>query len=261
MPQLSIDAICMNTEPVPDWLIPDTLYRGSQILIAAMEGVGKSAFCYTLSNALATGSEFIGRVGPCRVLYFDEENARGELAAYVRWSWRGLGSPSLDLLRANLRIESLTLGVSLDWSMTMRTLAAEFKPDLIIVDTANPACHIRNENDNGEASAASHEIRLAQAVAGPGCCAIVLKHLRLNSELGRLDVRGAKAWKGAVDAIWFHLARPGRRRPDGWRNTYIRPEKYRAYGLRDVLSITPRVEPQSLFALEIRRDKSDGLEP
>ena len=66
MPQLSIDAICMNTEPVPDWLIPDTLYRGSQILIAAMEGVGKSAFCYTLSNALATGSEFIGRVGPCR---------------------------------------------------------------------------------------------------------------------------------------------------------------------------------------------------
>ena len=211
------------------------------IVLCGMAGVGKSFFSYHLANALATGSVFIDAPAPlCRVLYCDEENSRADLAAYARWTWRGLGSPSRDLLRENMRIESRTLGAAAAWGVALRQLAAAHRPQVIIIDTATPACHIMDENSNAEAAAATQQLRLAQDAGGPDCVMILLKHLRLDHQTGRVDLRGAKHWKGAVDSIWYHLFRPGPRRTDGWRNTFIRPEKSRAYGLRDNLIIRPR---------------------
>lgn len=135
----------------------------------------------------------------------------------------------------------------------MRVTAEAFKPDLIIVDTATPACHILNENDNSEASIAAQQIRQAQDASGHHCAALILKHLRVDQHTGSVDVRGAKHWKGAVDAIWYHLFRPGRPRGDGWRNTHIRPEKTRAYGLKDELLITPEPKPNIIRLIINRR--------
>jgi len=251
--RVSIDSVYLETEPAPQWLVPDLIYCGSMIILAAAAGVGKSVFCYALANALATGSPFIGAVPPCRVLYFDEENSRGDLSAYARWTWRGLDSPPIDLIRSNLRIESLTLGSATDWALALRATAAEFKPSLMIIDTATPACRIVNENDNAEATIAAREIRLAQQAGAPGCAALVLKHLRFDASTGQVDVRGAKAWKGAVDAVWFMRHSAGRPRADGWRNTRIYPDKTRAFGLRDTLQITPHFDNGFNYRLEIQR--------
>src|SRR5439155_437576 len=185
---------------------------------------------------------------------------RADLSAYARWTWRGLGSPARSLLNENLRIESRTLSGANHWDRTLRELCGEFKPSLIILDTTTPACHIKNENDNAEAAAAAQRIRLAMDESGPDCAAILLKHLRVDSVTGRVDVRGAKHWKGAVDAIWYHLFCSGPRREDGWRNTYIRPDKSRAYGLRDKITIRPVIRPGLFCKLEISRAKYQSSE-
>lgn len=237
------------------------IHKGNLILLCGLAGIGKSFFSYSLANALATGSKFIGQKMPTKkVLYIDEENARADLAAYARWTWRGMGSPSRDLLKANLIIESRTLLGSPNWAAVLLEKAYTHKPDLIIIDTATPACHIKDENDNAEAAQATQAIRIAQDGAGPQCAVLVLKHLRIDSATHHLDVRGAKHWKGAVDAVWYHLYTRGRKRADGWRNTYIRPEKSRAYGLKDHLLIKPSLAPHSVF-LEVERRINPDLDP
>lgn len=252
---IPIDQIYTDIEPTPDWLVPRLIHKGNLILLCGLPGTGKSFFSYALANALATGSHLLdGELLPTKkILYFDEENARADLSAYARWTWRGMGAPSRDLLRANLRIESRTLGASDDWGKTLIGRAEKFRPDLIIIDTATPACHIKNENDNAEAAIATQQIRLALDAAGPQCSALVLKHLRFDADTHRVDVRGAKHWKGAVDAIWYHLFTRGPRRADGWRNTRIVPEKGRAYGLRDELVIRPEHVDDHSVTLNIER--------
>lgn len=254
MPRIPTDLVYTDHEPDPDWLIPNTIHKGNLVLLAGLAGIGKSLFCYTLANSLATSTHLLnGSAPPCRVLYCDEENGRADLMAYARWTWRGLGSPGRDLLDSNLRIESRTLSSSNAWNVVLRQLCDEFKPDLLILDTTTPACHVKDENDNAEAAAACQQIRVAMDASGPHCAALLLKHLRVDSKTGRMDVRGAKHWKGAVDGIWYHLFSPGRKRADGWRNTYIRPEKARAYGLHETIHITPHSEPRQLVKLGIER--------
>lgn len=252
--RIPVEKIYLDEEPRPDWLIPNMIHEGNMIVVAGLAGVGKSFFSYALSNALATGSAFIDRaLPPKRILYFDDENSRADLSAYARWTWRGLGSPSRDLLSENLRIESRTLSGAQLWGRALQDISAEFKPDLLIIDTATPACHIVNENDNGEASAAAQKIRIACDVSGPQCSALILKHLKVDPATGHSDIRGAKAWNGAVDAVWHHKFRAGQPRKNGWRTTYIQPEKSRAFGLRDNLIIRPIVTSERIVKLEIIR--------
>lgn len=255
MPRVPTDTIFTDIEPEPDWLIKDTVHKGNLILLAGLAGIGKSLFSYSLANSLATATHFLnGAASPqYRILYCDEENGLADLSAYARWTWRGFGSPGRDVLDKNLRIEARTLSGSNAWHVTLRQLCGEFKPHLLILDTATPACHIQDENDNAEAAAACQKIRLAMDESGPECAGIVLKHLRLDPTSGRMEVRGAKHWKGAVDAIWYHLYCPGPKRADGWRNTHIRPEKSRAYGLHDDILIKPVSQPRYLVRLDVTR--------
>lgn len=261
MPRVPTDSIYTDTEPQPDWLIQNTIHKGNLILLAGLAGIGKSMFCYTLANSLATGTHWLDGSAPTyRVLYCDEENGRADLSAYARWTWRGLGSPERDLLESNLRIESRTLSSSNAWNATLIQLCGEFHPDLLVLDTTTPACHIQDENDNAEAAAACQQVRVAMDAAGPACAALLLKHLRVDTKTGRMDVRGAKHWKGAVDGIWYHLFSSGPKRKDGYRNTFIRPEKSRAYGLHERIDIKPAVTPSLLVKLGISRTNIPGDE-
>lgn len=254
MPRIPTDSIFTETEPEPDWLIKDTIHKGNLILLCGLAGIGKSMFCYTLANSLATGTHWLDGTAPTyRVLYCDEENGRADLSAYARWTWRGLGKPGRELLDSNLRIESRTLSGSNSWHVTLRQLCDEFKPHLVLLDTTTPACHIEDENDNAEAAQACQKIRVAMDAAGPDCAGLLLKHLRVDTKTGRVDVRGAKHWKGAVDGIWYHLFGSGPKRQDGWRNTFIRPEKARAYGLHEFIKIRPEPTPGLLVKLAITR--------
>lgn len=226
----------------PPWLVEDLLLQGQMVVLAGDPGVGKSILAYTLALSVAFDLPFLGlptATGP--ILYFDEENSHPDLCEYLRWVWRGLGSPNL--LKAPLvRIEHFSLaGKGLARWELLKQAAADQHPILIVVDTVTPACNIQDENDNAEASRALHHLRQVQAVAGPRCTVLLLKHsLTMHEDAPhRRTVRGAKTWEGETDGLIFHSLAPGRPRKDGLRRTRLIPGKVRAYGLREALSIDP----------------------
>ena len=231
----------LTTPPPPtDWLVPGLLVRGGLMVIAGDPGVGKSALIYGLSLALATGSSILSRPLPLsRVLYFDEENSEHDSRRYVSWLWRGLDCPDVSQVVENLRLERFTLSPQQRPYELMHRLTQAHKADVVVIDTATPACRILDENSNAEASLAIRQLRLVRNAGAPNCTMIVLKHARVDGQTGKRDIRGAKAWKGEADAILFHVASPGQPPSTGWRTTHLEPGKVRADGLRANLSITP----------------------
>lgn len=215
------------------------------IALCGLAGVGKSVFGYTLALALGSGNKIFERpTEPSRVLYIDEENGHRDRRAYIYRAWIGLKRPEKVPLAENVAVHGFALSASdLPWDGCLRGLAAALKPALIVIDTTTPACRIKDENSNGEAALAAQKIRGVMSLAGPDASCILMKHLRVNPETGQVDMRGAKAWKGAVDAVWYHRRAAGRPRKDGLYRTYIQPEKVRAFGLQTELVIdAERVE-------------------
>jgi hypothetical protein len=201
--------------------------------------VGKSYLAYNMAIATACGIPILGRqVAPGKVLYVDEENSPADMRSYLYWAWGALGRPSIDTLCENLHILHFQLSCDpLGWSQRIYTACYTFQPTFIIIDTVTPACHIKDENDNGEAAIAAQKLRQAQHTS-PGSTMLLLKHLRQTPD-GHTDVRGAKYWKGTVDAILYHKKSRGKPRADGLCKTIIEPEKARAYGLRHSIEINP----------------------
>lgn len=231
--------------PQAEWLIPNLIPKGSMIAMCGLEGVGKSVFGYTLCAALGSGLQILGRdTQPSKILYMDEENGHRDRRAYLYRAWVGLGRPSKEVLAENLAVHGFALlSSTADWYITLKALAASHKPDLIVIDTVTPACRIKDENSNGEAAVAANKLRGVMNSAGADCAVLIMKHLRVNRDTGQVDMRGAKLWKGTVDAIWYHRRPSGRPRKDGLYKTYIRPEKVRAFGLQTEIEIdAQRVE-------------------
>lgn len=216
------------------------------VVLAGEAGIGKSTLSYALAVAKATGRPFLGRpIEPGRVLYFDEENSEPDFEEYLRWVWRGLGEPTTrprpTLLDEHLKMERFQLAAAAPRHFEyMADIAKKWKPELIIIDTATPACCIRDENDNGEASMAISRLRGIQRATGPRTTFLILKHAKLDHADGQRRVRGAKTWVGSTDATLFHTAVVGGPRKDGLRTSRLEPDKVRAFGLRGYLRIVPR---------------------
>lgn len=224
----------------PPWLVPDLICQGTMVVLAGEAGAGKSYFSYTLGLALAAGLPFLTRpTVHSKVLYFDEENSLPDLRQYLRWAWNGLGRPSVVSIAQNFIHEHFSLAAAgRNWDDYLTMAAMKHQPRLIVLDTTTPACHVTDENDNAEATDAIRRLRRAQTVA-PGCTLLLLKHARLNEMEGVWQMRGAKAWKGSTDATLVHQVGRGRPRKDGLRNTVIRPDKVRAFGLRVPIHLHP----------------------
>lgn len=240
--RLDIRAIMEHEDDTPSWLVQDMLAQGSLVILAGAPGVGKSVLSYTLALAVASGESFLGAPTHAgKVLYFDEENSLPDVQQYLRWAWRGLGKPLLDNLESHLYIEHFSLAsVGTHRYDYMRDAAAQYRPYLIVLDTASPACDIRDENDNAEASRAIHQLRRVLGAAGPQATMLILKHARIDNMPGLpRTIRGAKTWLGELDSVLFHVADRGRPRKDGLRPSRIEPDKVRAFGLRNTLSIIP----------------------
>lgn len=234
----------LTKDPIQaDWLVPGILCKGSIIVLAGDAGVGKSMLCYSLAIALASGGKFLGQqVKIERVLYFDEENSRADSDAYHRRVWLGLGSPSTELLDTNLFLHHFSLSDSFE--LEMCAAASQLKPGLIVIDTANAACKIDDENDNAKASRAIKAIRnVRQSTGRPETTVLILKHARLTHDKhGRehRDIRGAKTWKSELDGLIIHTAARGRPARHGrYRNTFLWPAKSRAFGLVESIEIIP----------------------
>ena len=238
--------ILIGDDPVVSWLLPNFIARGSLIIWAGEPGVGKSTCCYSLGLACATGIPFLNfvPVRPLRVLYFDQENSRPDRDQYLRWAWHGLKQPSIPLIGENFWTRHFELGTT-DWHVKAAVAIRDVRPDLMIFDTATPCFAIENENDNGMATHAINRIRGLQSLVSPSPAAQVLKHSRIVREDAEQDkepqrtIRGAKAWVGAADGVWFHVKDAGHPREDGLSNTTIQPAKTRAFGLRYPVHIKP----------------------
>lgn len=234
------DIVTRPSRP-PDWVVPGILHKGTLVVLAGQPGVGKSVLSLSLAVAKASGYPFLGRdLTRGRVLYFDEENSQPDFEEYLRWAWRGLGRPDPTLLE-NLQMERFSLAEkssSFEGHFRyMRECATQFQPELIILDTATPACQIKDENDNAMATSAIQHLRAVQQAAS-GSCMLILKHAKVDTEHGTHTVRGAKAWVGATDATIFHMGTPTKR-VDGLRDSQLVPEKVRAFGLQETLKIVP----------------------
>jgi len=228
-----------------EWILPEFLPRGALLALAGVPGAGKSYLCYYLSMAVACGLSVLGLQPPrpFRVVYFDEENSRPDRIQYERWAWHGLGKPALDRLIENFWPVPFALGSS-EWAEEAAAILDELQPDLFVVDTATPACDIRNENDNGEAAQVIAQLRHLMRLSTPEASALVLKHAKLIHEDGSYTLRGAKTWMGQVDSFSFLVRAVGRPTTDarkrGLSRTRLVPGKVRAFGLRTPLLIEPR---------------------
>lgn len=244
-PANPIVPILTGTDPVVQWLMPEFVAQGSLIILAGEPGAGKSFVCYVIGLACAAGIPVLDYVPirPLRVLYFDQENSRPDRDQYLRWAWNGLGRPDIPLIAQNFWTRHFELGTA-DWHVRAAHAIKDVCPDIIFFDTATPCFTILDENDNGIATQTVNKLRGLQALLSPAPAIFVLKHSRIvvedaGEEEPRRTIRGAKAWAGAADAVWFHIRTPGRPRTDGLANTYIQPAKTRAFGLRQTVRIHP----------------------
>lgn len=249
----------------PTWIVKDMFPRGTMIIIAGEAGAGKSYLMYNLAYAIAAGKDFLGHpTVPTRVVYFDEENAEPDFLQYNQWAWTAAGCQDLTETDRWLDIQHYALLSA--WKKPMARCIKDFKPGLVIVDTATPAFHIQDENDNAEASRAIQALRQVRELAGDkDLTFIILKHERQRDEQGhRRTIRGAKVWLGAVDQVLYHTIAPGaRRRVDGTRKTRLEPDKLRAYALDHVIAIDPLKvtgPPNSLILRASRLSSSEDPE-
>lgn len=237
----------------PDWIVKDMIPRGTMVILAGEAGAGKSTLCYVMAYAVSCGMPFLGHAThPTNVLYFDEENGEPDWLQYNQWAWAGLGCPSTDLLDERLRLEHFSLVGG--WKEVMAKAIKEHQPGLVIVDTASPAFHVKDENDNAEATRIMQVLRHLRQL-GDKTTFIVLKHEKHQDSHGpaesRRTIRGAKAWMGAFDQVIFHVICNGaKRRKDGTRLTQLEPDKLRAFALRHRIRIDPSFtdsEPKGLI--------------
>lgn len=223
----------------PPWLVKGMLAQGTMTTLAGEPGVGKSMLSYLLAYCVAGGLPFLNMPTTQNpVCYFDEENSRPDFVKYNQRIWNGLGCPDPTPLNDTLHLYHMTLVDR--WQPRMLEAASRHKPGLIVVDTATPALHIQDENDNAEASLAIQNLRAVQRASGPHCSVLILKHERQRDpHMHRRTIRGAKVWLGAVDQTLYHAVPRGRRRADGLRRTILEPDKMRAFGLESSVLIDP----------------------
>jgi len=209
------------------------------VLLAGEAGIGKSVLAITLTLALATGREFLGRPCPVsRVLYYDQENSRPDGEQYLRWVWHGLACPDVELIDRNVLLRRFALSARKHHYQQMQEDIAAHTPDLMILDTATPCLGVRDENDNAEATRLTDQLRAIQELAPTTLTLLILKHAKVHED-GHYSPRGAKAWLGATDATIYHLAMPGRPPNNGLRRTKLESGKGRAFSLRETIKIRP----------------------
>ena len=256
---LDLDEILTTVEVEPTWIVQGIIPAATVVLVAGDAGVGKSVMNLSEGLHVALGRPFFGHpTTQTRVLYFDEENSRPDVKAYLQQLWVGMGQPDRDLIKPWFHLEHFSLGDKA-WPAKMLALAKAYQPGLIYVDTATSALAIAEENDNAEAQRTVQALRHVMEDCGSGPAIKILKHAKYVSGGGhgkgsgtRRTIRGAKAWLGAVDQTMFHIRAVGAPKANGLHTTLLVPDKKRAFGLRGNIRIEPDEVPGKPKGLILR---------
>lgn len=227
----------------PEWVVRQMIPRGNMVILAGAEGVGKSYLMYDLCYTIVTNQKFLGyQTCPTKIVYFDEENGEPDFLNYNQRAWRTHGSPDPEIVDQTLRLEHFSL--LRGWVEPMRAALKEFKPGLVIIDTATPAFHLEDENSNSEANRVIGTLRRIREEACPGATIIVLKHEKMRDETThRRTIRGAKTWLGAFDQVLFYSPAPGaKKRKNNTRKAILEQEKLRSFGLKHPIGVDPQFD-------------------
>lgn len=178
----------------PEDFVPGVLTPGWITLFSGAPGVGKSYGHQALIAAALTGETWLGLpvTGIERILAVDEENPPGVVSQRLRAF--GVGEEHADRLRYFSQI-GCRLG-SDTWAAELLTIAGEFNPHLVIVDSASSATATSvNENDSIGVMFAS----VLRPVARLGCAVLVLHHHRkAGGDIGE-RILGGTQWEGQID--------------------------------------------------------------
>lgn len=189
--------------PPADWLVHGLIERGCVTVLSADSGAGKSLIAKSIAVAMMHHKPWCGRATTgSRIMFLDEENAMRVI--YGRF--KALGMTNDD--RPNLRYY-LRLGVQLgedDWFERVDEEAQDFKPDLLVIDTAAAATAVEVNNNDAVAKLFSGVLRpLAERAA-----VLILHHEKKPQNGGQRHaghaMMGARQWAGQADA---HIALEG----------------------------------------------------
>ena len=242
--RLNLEELLTTEVREPVWIVEGIIPASTIVLVAGDAGVGKSTMNLSEGLHIALGLPHLGhQTVQGRVLYFDEENSRPDIASYLQQLWLGMGQPNPAILKQNFAIEHFSLG-NPRWAEAMDKLATEFQPQIIYIDTATSTLAIEDENQNAEAQRAVQKLRHIVRDTASHPAIKILKHAKYQSGGGhkgqvRRTIRGAKAWVGAVDQTMYHIRAQGAPLKGGFHRTILVPDKRRAFGLRGNIRITP----------------------
>lgn len=207
-----------GSPPEPDWVVEGLFERGTLTVVAAAPSAGKSFLCASLAVAVIRHQPWLERAtNGNRVLYIDGENH----PRITHWRLQGLGMTNEDrpLLRYYLR-QGIRIGEG-QWLAKVEAEIEQFKPDLVVLDTATSTLAVKSANDNSEVGAIMTQLR---GLCGHDLALVLLHHERKPpaGDTGKRDagaaILGGIQWQGQADSH-LSVSKVGkvqkRRAPDG----------------------------------------------
>lgn len=217
----------------PDaWVVETLVPRKKLIVLASKPKVGKSWIGMDLAYAVATNRQVFGHFSvatPGTVLYLDMEMGMDEFKR--RYKLRGQQPGDSASLIAFF--ETMTLSDS-DGLLWFTSVVEEYKPVLVVVDTAAESLGIDDWNHRGQVSRALRPLR--HLTRKLDLSILLIAHNRKQIGTGGDEIAGSNAFTGAVD---------------GWLSCKDEPTELPGGGLRAMFDVNNRCGKRGKILLQL----------
>lgn len=203
------------TKPLPPrkWVLENILAANTVTLFSGDSGSGKSYITLCMALAIVRGEKWCGfdtmdwpDAGLGRVLYIDNENDEYE----VQQRMRDIGMTVDDFSRIRYFNR---VGVQLgdgDWLERTLDEIEDFKPSLVVIDTATSATTVAASDGDSVARLYAQVLR---PLASPTCAVMIQGHEKKTPEGQKRDARnaaiGSVHWRTQADGM-LSVSSPGK---------------------------------------------------